>query len=140
MTFCIPHSAAHHVGDLQRRLVVLSVTATVCQWEVSPTMAPVWLMGERNSRQSFILCLTTTLSALCPILLVISTTFDQHSLTQLPHPHSPVNIHLKNTHTHHTHTLAYQCISMSERVRSLNRVENQFESNECLPGGSMAGV
>lgn len=52
--FLGPHSAAHHVAELQRLLVRLSVTATVCQWEVMATMVPVWLMAERNSRQSFI--------------------------------------------------------------------------------------
>ncbi|KAI4824641.1 hypothetical protein KUCAC02_013139 [Chaenocephalus aceratus] len=31
--------SAHHVADLQRRRVGLSLTATVCQWEVNATMA-----------------------------------------------------------------------------------------------------
>ncbi len=138
VTFCIPHSVAHHVADLQRLLVVLSVTATVCQWEVSATMAPVWLMCERNSRQFYISVpyyhTVYSLSYSSHSLNHILPTLEHLDSDQLPHPHQPVNIHLKNTH--HTHTSIpvhkHERVTERERERGGERRERSKQSGKSI--------
>lgn len=104
----------------------------------------VWLMGERNHRQSFIsMSYYRTVYSLSHTSLGLKhnlPTIVHSDSNQLPHPRPPVNVQFKYTHTHgRTRTPAFQCIHMRGRERSLNRVENLFGSNECLPGGSMDG-
>lgn len=76
----------------------------------------VWLMGERNSRQSFISMsyyhTVCSLSHSSLSLNHILPTLVHSDSNQFPHPHPPVNFQFTHTHTN-------QCISMSDRERDL---------------------
>lgn len=104
----------------------------------------VWLMGERNNRQSLVSIPYYHTVCSVPILLLVVTTFYQklaHSVSnQLPHPRPPVNIHFKNTHHTHRRIPMHKHERVSERKRDLQtewkiclKAMNVYQVDQWLP-------